>query len=182
MAASLEAAREDGDPTPVAAALGDIGRAKGMTQVARAIGPRFHSPGIRRRSTNLLPRRHKYTRLGGRLHSCRPCSRGLGGPRRSTTRSLLCTGGTGSGGYRRPGRPQHRPTRVPARSCALSRNPTPDPWRERTSTGMALEPQGAQAYPAPRGPSAIPAAAVPCKRRTSHANTPSWSPCLAAAS
>lgn len=38
MAAYLEAALEDGDPTLVAAALGDIARAKGMTQVARAAG------------------------------------------------------------------------------------------------------------------------------------------------
>ena len=35
MAAYLEAALEEGDPTLVAAALGDIARAKGMTQVAR---------------------------------------------------------------------------------------------------------------------------------------------------
>lgn len=34
-AAYLEAALDDGDPTLVAAALGDIARAKGMTQVAR---------------------------------------------------------------------------------------------------------------------------------------------------
>ena len=38
MAAYLEAALEDGDPTVVSAALGDIARAKGMTQVARAAG------------------------------------------------------------------------------------------------------------------------------------------------
>jgi probable addiction module antidote protein len=38
MAAYLEAALEDGDPSLVAAALGDIARAKGMTQVARAAG------------------------------------------------------------------------------------------------------------------------------------------------
>jgi probable addiction module antidote protein len=38
MAAYLEAALEDGDPTLVAAALGDIARAKGMTQVAREAG------------------------------------------------------------------------------------------------------------------------------------------------
>ena len=38
MAAYLEAALEDGDPTLVAAALGDIARAKGMTQVARDAG------------------------------------------------------------------------------------------------------------------------------------------------
>ena len=36
--AYLEAALEDGDPALVAAALGDIARAKGMTQVARAAG------------------------------------------------------------------------------------------------------------------------------------------------
>lgn len=35
MAAYLEAALEDGDPKLVSAALGDIARAKGMTQVAR---------------------------------------------------------------------------------------------------------------------------------------------------
>ncbi len=38
MAAYLEAALEDGEPTLVAAALGDIARAKGMSQVARRAG------------------------------------------------------------------------------------------------------------------------------------------------
>ena len=38
MAAYLEAALEEGDPTLVAAALGDIARAKGMTQIAREAG------------------------------------------------------------------------------------------------------------------------------------------------
>ncbi len=38
MAAYLEAALEEGDPALVAAALGDIARAKGMSQVARATG------------------------------------------------------------------------------------------------------------------------------------------------
>lgn len=38
MAAYLEAALEDGDSALVAAALGDIARAKGMTQVARDAG------------------------------------------------------------------------------------------------------------------------------------------------
>jgi probable addiction module antidote protein len=38
MAAYLEAALEDGDPAVVAAALGDIARAKGMTQLARETG------------------------------------------------------------------------------------------------------------------------------------------------
>jgi probable addiction module antidote protein len=38
MAAYLEAALEDGDPALVAAALGDIARAKGMTQIARDAG------------------------------------------------------------------------------------------------------------------------------------------------
>jgi len=38
MAAYLEAALEDGDPAVVAAALGDIARAKGMTQIAREAG------------------------------------------------------------------------------------------------------------------------------------------------
>ena len=38
MAAYLEAALEDGDPSLVAAALGDIARAKGMTQIARETG------------------------------------------------------------------------------------------------------------------------------------------------
>ena len=38
MAAYLEAALDEGDPTLVAAALGDIARAKGMTQVAREAG------------------------------------------------------------------------------------------------------------------------------------------------
>jgi probable addiction module antidote protein len=38
MAAYLEAAIEDGDPALVSAALGDIARARGMTQVARKAG------------------------------------------------------------------------------------------------------------------------------------------------
>jgi len=38
MAAYLEAALEDGDPALVTAALGDIARAKGMTEVARKTG------------------------------------------------------------------------------------------------------------------------------------------------
>ena len=38
MAAHLEAALEEGDSNLVAAALGDIARAKGMTQVAREAG------------------------------------------------------------------------------------------------------------------------------------------------
>jgi probable addiction module antidote protein len=38
MAAYLEAALEDGDPAVVAAALGDIARAKGMAQLARETG------------------------------------------------------------------------------------------------------------------------------------------------
>ena len=38
MVAYLEAALEDGDPALVAAALGDIARAKGMTQVAKDAG------------------------------------------------------------------------------------------------------------------------------------------------
>lgn len=38
MAAYLEAALEEGDPALVAAALGDIARAKGMTQVAQDTG------------------------------------------------------------------------------------------------------------------------------------------------
>ena len=38
MAAYLEAALEIGDPALVAAALGDIARAKGMTQLARDTG------------------------------------------------------------------------------------------------------------------------------------------------
>lgn len=38
MAAYLEAALQDGDPALVAAALGDIARAKGMTQLARDTG------------------------------------------------------------------------------------------------------------------------------------------------
>jgi probable addiction module antidote protein len=35
IAAYLEAALEDGDPSLVAAALGDIARSKGMTHIAR---------------------------------------------------------------------------------------------------------------------------------------------------
>ena len=38
MAAYLEAALEDGDPALVAAALGDIARAKGMSEIARQTG------------------------------------------------------------------------------------------------------------------------------------------------
>jgi len=38
MVAYLEAAFEDGDPALVAAALGDIARAKGMSDVARQAG------------------------------------------------------------------------------------------------------------------------------------------------
>lgn len=38
MAAYLEAALEDGDPAVISAALGDIARAKGMTQIAREAG------------------------------------------------------------------------------------------------------------------------------------------------
>ena len=38
MAAYLEAALQEGDPALVAAALGDIARAKGMSQVARDTG------------------------------------------------------------------------------------------------------------------------------------------------
>ena len=38
MAAYLEAALEDGDPTLVTAALGDIARARGMAAVARETG------------------------------------------------------------------------------------------------------------------------------------------------
>lgn len=38
MALYLEAALEDGDPKVVAAALGDIARAHGMTQIAKATG------------------------------------------------------------------------------------------------------------------------------------------------
>jgi probable addiction module antidote protein len=34
----LEAAFEDGDPGLIAAALGDVARAKGMTQIAQAAG------------------------------------------------------------------------------------------------------------------------------------------------
>jgi probable addiction module antidote protein len=38
MAAYLEAALEDGDPALIAAALSDIARAKGMSQIARETG------------------------------------------------------------------------------------------------------------------------------------------------
>jgi probable addiction module antidote protein len=38
MAGYLEAALEDGDPVWIAAALGDIARAKGMAQIARESG------------------------------------------------------------------------------------------------------------------------------------------------
>ena len=38
VAAYLEAALQDGDPQVIAAALGDIARAKGMSQIAREAG------------------------------------------------------------------------------------------------------------------------------------------------
>ena len=38
MAAHLEAALEEGEPSLIAAALGDIARARGMTQLARDTG------------------------------------------------------------------------------------------------------------------------------------------------
>jgi len=38
IAAYLEAAMEDGDPAPIAAALGDVARASGMAKVARKSG------------------------------------------------------------------------------------------------------------------------------------------------
>ena len=38
LAAYLEAALEDGDPALIAAALGDIARAKGMSEIARETG------------------------------------------------------------------------------------------------------------------------------------------------
>jgi probable addiction module antidote protein len=44
MAAYLEAALEDGDAALIAAALGDIARAKGMTQLARETGLGRESP------------------------------------------------------------------------------------------------------------------------------------------
>jgi probable addiction module antidote protein len=37
-AAYLEAAFEDGDPSLIAAAIGDIARARGMTQIAKTAG------------------------------------------------------------------------------------------------------------------------------------------------
>ena len=44
VAAYLEAALQDGDPQLVAAALGDIARAKGMSQIAREAGLGRESP------------------------------------------------------------------------------------------------------------------------------------------
>jgi len=38
IAAYLEAVFDDGDPSLIAAALGDIARAKGMTEIAKAAG------------------------------------------------------------------------------------------------------------------------------------------------
>jgi probable addiction module antidote protein len=43
MAAYLEAALKEGDPSLVAAALGDIARAKGIAQIARKTGLRRES-------------------------------------------------------------------------------------------------------------------------------------------
>jgi len=44
MAAYLEAALEEGDPALIAAAMGDIARAKGITQIARETG--LSRPGL----------------------------------------------------------------------------------------------------------------------------------------
>ena len=72
MAAYLEAALEDGDPALVVAALGDIERAKGMTQIARDAGlgreslyKAFSAEGIPSLSTVLKVLRA----LGLRLHA-----------------------------------------------------------------------------------------------------------------
>jgi hypothetical protein len=48
-------------------------------------------------------------------------------------------------------------------TSSLPRAP-PNPSLERTSTGKALGPRGAQAYHAPRGPSALPVASAQLKR------------------
>ena len=56
MAAYLEAALEDGDPALVAAALGDIARAKGMTEIAREAGlGRTQWPSSPRDLTETVP-------------------------------------------------------------------------------------------------------------------------------
>ncbi|MEW6234499.1 MAG: addiction module antidote protein [Candidatus Omnitrophota bacterium] len=77
MAAYLEAALEDGDPSMITAALGDIARAKGITQIAR-------ETGIECESLNkaLSPEGHpdfatvlKIVRaLGLCLHAATPCA------------------------------------------------------------------------------------------------------------
>ena len=72
MAAYLEAALEEGDPALVAAALGDIARAKGMAQIARETGLGRESlyKACRRKATRSLP---PCSRLSGRLaYGCEP--------------------------------------------------------------------------------------------------------------
>jgi probable addiction module antidote protein len=49
MAAYLEATLEDGDPNLVVAALGDIARSKGMTNIARETGLGRESQSCRMR-------------------------------------------------------------------------------------------------------------------------------------
>jgi probable addiction module antidote protein len=78
IAAYLDAVLEDGDPDLLKAALGDIARAKGMTDIAQAAGlgranlykalsPRLHPVGAERRTSSSppyhLPLDHRADRL-----------------------------------------------------------------------------------------------------------------------
>ena len=62
MAAYLDAALEDGDVSLVVAALGDITRAKGMSQIARDAGLRQESlyKALSRRATQSSPQFSKW--------------------------------------------------------------------------------------------------------------------------
>ena len=66
MAAYLEAALEDGDSSLVAAALGDIARAKGMTEIARetGLGRESVQGAISRRESRILDDTQGDPRLG----------------------------------------------------------------------------------------------------------------------
>ena len=67
MAAYLEAALEDGDPALVAAALGDIARAKGMADIAREAAGRLSDGQARHRRDRLSGHeRQRHRGPGGR--------------------------------------------------------------------------------------------------------------------
>ena len=105
MVAYLETTLEEGEPTLVAAALGDIARAKGMTQIAReaGLGLQLHAAPARPKAA------HSYCpaqlSAGGRgrgpnqatlpcagQDDCHGrCSTGLSDPRDLTARATICT-------------------------------------------------------------------------------------------